>query len=434
MADKMAPGQGSHNPTGAKPAKKGSDEPEIPIDPKLKMTLEEFRELYTVEKLSTLNMSNPPFPLLREDFKPPQDFELSQYFQLPRKFAPMKAAETSHSGAKPSKVLLVIPTNNEAKIQALKTYLTGVMKGSGYTLDTRKVTVHSGVGKQPYDTAGPAGAFNRVCNAVKKLAATWRTEENASENAKYDFVIVGAIESFFLIPMLENGEEPQPLDYGIVVFYKVPIKGKMNGGWVINVSQGIEVPRPYFDHARKLGFKNNNPLHGAVTASNVMQAHVEGLDPADWHKELMKKEVARKTGFKTRYDLLSNAMDAVECDVQELLGLKTDLMKAGSGSGKPKGPMLKKGHGMDGMEIEGGNSAGGNSAGSGSGQAGKRRPMVKEGHGMGMEIKDGKTAGGKAAGEMAGGKDAGGHKKAGQSTARMIGRTLKTLACGIRKK
>src|SRR3569833_150802 len=66
-------------------------------------------------------------------------------------------------------VLLVIPTENKAKTALFRECLVE-RHPEGLEVHSLTVPVESNVGEQPYDAAGAQGAYNRICNALRRLA------------------------------------------------------------------------------------------------------------------------------------------------------------------------------------------------------------------------------------------------------------------------
>lgn len=203
----------------------------------------------------------------------------------------------------PNNVLLVIPTSNTSKTEMLLTHLHAI-KPAHITLTHRQIPAESKVGEQPYDGAGPRGAFNRVLNAIRTLQATLE-HRKALVDGKIGTVIVGAIENFM---QRQPGPDGLAVDYGVVVFCRVslmPGAGKSGGKWKwsMGVSGGVSAPTEYWKEAEKFGFEDGaRKLFGKVTVGELLHVNA-GLSKADWHLQLAKV---------SRYELLRQAMAALE--------------------------------------------------------------------------------------------------------------------------
>ena len=218
----------------------------------------------------------------------------------------------------PNTVLLLIPTNNAFKTKLLTTHLSPPHT----TTTTIPLTVpaDSAVGEQPYDSAGPQGAFNRVVNAVRLLGAD-RPGENgwwaAVRERRVVTVVVGAVENFIVRPgaAVAGGNRCEvPVDYGVVVLCRIPlvydgesvVEGRpAEWEWKVGVSKGVRVPVGYWRAAEEgWGFEDAERRFGKKTVGEVLAENVKGLDKANWHKDL---------AGVSRYDLLEEAMGEMDC-------------------------------------------------------------------------------------------------------------------------
>ncbi|KAI5456100.1 hypothetical protein BGZ63DRAFT_409198 [Mariannaea sp. PMI_226] len=167
-------------------------------------------------------------------------------------------------------VLLVIPTNNGDK----KGLLTGVIAKNlpkGSNLHVLILPAETGVGEQPYNDAGPLGAYNRVENALTQLHSDHKEK---LESWKIGTVIVASIESFIQTEGIE-----EPTDFAFILFYNAT-----NGTVLTGVSDGTPVPdKAFVDFAKSLGCNNGNKNHGLYTVGEVLSRHCLGIEAADWH-------------------------------------------------------------------------------------------------------------------------------------------------------
>ncbi|KAK4144412.1 uncharacterized protein C8A04DRAFT_27869 [Dichotomopilus funicola] len=202
----------------------------------------------------------------------------------------------------PNNVLLVIPTSNESKTKMLLDHLHKI-KPPHIKLTHRQIPAKSGVGEQPYDGAGPLGAFTRVLNAIRTLQADPQRRK-ALLDKRIGTIIVGAIENFMQRP---SGPGGRAVDYGVVVFCVVSLMpgADQSGGkwkWSMGVSGGVSAPTEYWKEAETFGFEKNVREHGNVTIGELLHVNA-GLDKANWHLQL---------AGVSRYDLLEDAMKALK--------------------------------------------------------------------------------------------------------------------------
>lgn len=189
-----------------------------------------------------------------------------------------------------SALLLVIPTANQDKIRLCEKYIEGKVP-SDTVVHKVIVPVESGVGEQPYNEAGIAGAHNRISNAIRRLLLD--TEYKPILRTKgIGTVILMAIENY-----IQTDAVPRPADYGVVIVHNASA-GKTTGCF----SSGVTVPPAFVDRARRFGFVGKNPNHGRVTVGQILAAHVPGVDKADWQKTL---------AGRSRYVILEDAIRRV---------------------------------------------------------------------------------------------------------------------------
>lgn len=187
-------------------------------------------------------------------------------------------------------VLFVIPTANKFKVQTLReAALAAAPKGSH--IDFLPVPTESGVGEQPYNEAGVMGAYNRINNALQALQG--EQYRSVMVNNAASTVIVASIESY-----IQTNNVDRPTDFGAIVIHNATT-GRTTSG----LSVGTTVDPVYVDRARRFGFEHSNPNHGRVTVGQILAAHIEGLDKANWHEVLARR---------SRYDMLKTAVDAME--------------------------------------------------------------------------------------------------------------------------
>ena len=217
----------------------------------------------------------------------------------------------------PNTVLLIIPTNNAFKTKLLTTHLSPPHTNT--TTIPLTVPADSAVGEQPYDSAGPQGAFNRVVNAVRLLGADRLGTDGrwaAVRERGVGTVVVGAVENFIVRPgaaaAAGSGCEV-PVDYGVVVLCRIPlvydgdseVEGRpLEWEWKVGVSKGVRVPVEYWRAAEeRWGFEDEEERFGRKTVGEVLAENVEGLDKANWHKDL---------AGVSRYDLLEEVMGELD--------------------------------------------------------------------------------------------------------------------------
>ena len=211
----------------------------------------------------------------------------------------------------PNTVLLLIPTNNAFKTKLLTTHLSPPTTST--TTIPLTVPADSAVGEQPYDSAGPQGAFNRVVNAVRLLGTDPLGKDGraAVRERGVGTVVVGAVENFIVRPGAGacGGGYDVPVDYGVVVLCRIPLVYDGDSGvqgspgeweWKVGVSKGVRVPVDYWRAAEGgWGFEDEERRFGKKTVGEVLAENVEGLDKADWHRDL---------AGVSRYDLLEEVM------------------------------------------------------------------------------------------------------------------------------
>ncbi|KAH6619315.1 hypothetical protein B0J18DRAFT_433788 [Chaetomium sp. MPI-SDFR-AT-0129] len=203
----------------------------------------------------------------------------------------------------PNNVLLVIPTSNKSKTDMLLKHMQAT-KPAHITLTHRQIPAESGVGEQPYDDAGPRGAFTRVLNAIRTLQADPQ-HRKALLDGQVGTVIVGAIENFIQRP---TGPGGLAVDYGVVLICRVSLSrtpgatAAAEWKWSMGVSGGVSAPTEYWKEAEKFGFEDKAGKHGKVTVGELLHINA-GLDKANWHLQL---------AGVSRYVLLRKTMEALK--------------------------------------------------------------------------------------------------------------------------
>lgn len=258
----------------------------------------------------------------------------------------------AHPTRDPNKIFVIIPTANAKKTHLITTHLnTTAHKPRPITLTYHQIPADSDVGEQPYDAAGPRGAFNRVVNAVRALQADEEGHLRALVDGGYGTLLVGAVENYIWRKPegektvrkrvggggVEKGKRggrvvmvaPKvPVDYGVVVFCVVSLVGGVVGGepkveWVMGVSGGVTVPVQFYREAVKYGFEDGmTRRQGKVTVGKVLGHNIPGLDHANWHEAL---------AGVSRYDLLEEAMKGMTVPwpgVEKVEGAAKPVVKA----------------------------------------------------------------------------------------------------------
>lgn len=182
-------------------------------------------------------------------------------------------------------VLLVIPTENKSKTNLLEEEFRE-RAINDVVVHTLAVPVESGVGEQPYNEAGIIGAYNRISNAMLRLAAVEYQE--VFREKRIGKVIVASIENF-----IQTDNVDRPTDYGVVVMHNATTHQT-----TACLSRGVTVPPAYVNRARRFGFERDQN-QGRVTVGQILAANVPGLDKADWQAVL---------AGHSRYDLLKEAI------------------------------------------------------------------------------------------------------------------------------
>ncbi|PHH64323.1 hypothetical protein CDD81_4680 [Ophiocordyceps australis] len=205
--------------------------------------------------------------------------------------AEMPAFEPRDFVAWGKSVLLVVPTENRQKVELLHRHVQRCLPHA--TIQRLTLKADSGVGEQPYDEAGIAGAYNRINAALDSLQS--KTCAHILVSKQIGTVIVGAIENFV---QTKNGDS-LPTDHGIIVLHNAT-----QSKTVSCLTSGVTIAPEYVDRARRFGFVNGNQSHGRITVGQIMAAHLgRGLDKADWQKTLAKV---------SRYQLLAEAAQALQ--------------------------------------------------------------------------------------------------------------------------
>ncbi|RDL34692.1 uncharacterized protein BP5553_07820 [Venustampulla echinocandica] len=181
-------------------------------------------------------------------------------------------------------VLLGIPTENEHKTALLHDFLAE-RAPDGVKVHVVTVPVASGVGEQPYNEAGVAGAYNRISNALNHLHGAEFVE--TFKEKLIGTVIVASIESY-----IQTEDIERPADFGIVVVHNATTQQTR-----ACCSKGTTLPPEYVRRAQHFG-SDGDPNHGNVTVGQILAARVPGLDKADWQAVL---------GGRSRYELLGEA-------------------------------------------------------------------------------------------------------------------------------
>ncbi|KAK4129171.1 hypothetical protein N657DRAFT_639736 [Parathielavia appendiculata] len=227
----------------------------------------------------------------------------------------------SASNPDPNNVLLLVPTENEDKVRVVKDYFTRktlhVPEHVNFPLpEPLRVTAESQVGEQPYDSAGPEGAFNRVVNAVRQLQRD-PTYQKLLDDHRIGTVVVGSVENFMLRINDPDGKGTVPVDYGFVVLCRIPVVrstatvgwGGQSWEWRTGISRGVTVPVDYWTEAERAGFDDDREAtrearrrFGKMTVGTLL-ARYAGLSSANWHEQLAEV---------SRYDLLAEAMANME--------------------------------------------------------------------------------------------------------------------------
>ncbi|KAL2132606.1 hypothetical protein VTI74DRAFT_3596 [Chaetomium olivicolor] len=245
---------------------------------------------------------------------PPLDPSLFDLAPPPHDALPELSLPNS-AGPRPNTndVLLVIPTANKSKSALLTSHFAKTKPAHVNVVQTLTVAADSAVGEQPYDSAGPEGAFNRVVNAVAALKSDPRVIDllGGTGQGPAGTVLVGAVENFICRRQHRPDESTvQPVDYGFVVFCRVSLAGPEAGKWEWRtaVSSGVTLPVEYWREAEGYGFEDGDEdvkgrKYGKVTVGEVLAANVPGVDKADWHLLL---------AGRSRYELLREAMERAE--------------------------------------------------------------------------------------------------------------------------
>ena len=228
---------------------------------------------------------------------------------LPTLSLPAPPPGTKYPPPNPALVHLIIPTANKDKANLLINHVQQALKpDSGVTIAGHtKVPADSGVGEQPYDTAGPRGAFNRVVGAVRKLCADDEFRAGLARRG-VGTVLVASVENFMAREAVpEDGGKVRAVDYGAVVFCRISlVVEKAPWVWRVGASRGVTAPVEYWKAAEAFGFEDRGREHGKVTVGVLLAANIPGLDKADWHKLLADV---------SRYELLGEAMKARGAEV-----------------------------------------------------------------------------------------------------------------------
>ncbi|KOS22590.1 hypothetical protein ESCO_001918 [Escovopsis weberi] len=172
-----------------------------------------------------------------------------------------------------SNILLIIPTGNKDKMDVIKECVEHHAL-LGAQVFTETVHVDSGVGEQPYNSAGALGVFNRISNALKTIS----DDRLASlmEEHGIGTVLVGAIENF-----VQTKDVPRPADHAVAVLHNAT-----TGEMATACSRGVTLDPEYVGWAMALGCVHGHPDHGKETVGNMLAARFQGLDSKNWHEVL----------------------------------------------------------------------------------------------------------------------------------------------------
>ncbi|EAQ93091.1 predicted protein [Chaetomium globosum CBS 148.51] len=253
---------------------------------------------------------NPTLPtdrsLFRQPLRPAPDATALCAPYIPSPSTLPTLTTTTTRPPNPNNVLLLIPTANASKTALLTAHLAATRPPHITSLTHLQIPADSGVGEQPYDGAGPRGAFNRVVGAVHALQRQAERGTYGEVLSGVGTVVVGAVENFVRRERAAGeGGVLVPVDYGVVVFCRVslaPGEERARWEWRVGVSKGVMVPREYWRAAEGFGFEDDERMHGKVTVGEVLAANL-GVDKADWFLSLMGV---------SRYDLLRDAMEEME--------------------------------------------------------------------------------------------------------------------------
>ncbi|KAM7209981.1 hypothetical protein V8F06_014638 [Rhypophila decipiens] len=188
--------------------------------------------------------------------------------------------------------LLVIPTDNKSKTDLLISTFQSKLPTRYSALHNLTLPVSSEVGEQPYNGAGPIGAYNRIRNALDVLSNSSR-HINFTREKNIGTLMVAAIENYIEIDRCPA----RPTDYGVVVVHNAST-GKTSAC----VSSGTTIDSVWVDRARKLGVDGHED-HGKVTVGRVLAERMPGIDEANWHVVL---------AGRSRYDILREAVEGLE--------------------------------------------------------------------------------------------------------------------------
>lgn len=231
-------------------------------------------------------------------------------------------------------VLLVVPTANAAKMALVRECVVAALAPPGVDLRLVVVPASSGVGEQPYDGAGLAGACIRIRNALARLQDG--DDVAIAAPTGVGTILVASIESYIRLPPgfsaspsphpsspSSSSSSPaavaattitRPSDFGLVVVYNATTSRAS-----VAVSRGVTIAPRFVRRALRFGAAvasssaypgSPTPLNGGrVTVGAVVAARgapVENghaIDKADWH---------RVVAGRSRYELLREAMMGME--------------------------------------------------------------------------------------------------------------------------
>ncbi|KAK4041446.1 hypothetical protein C8A01DRAFT_14821 [Parachaetomium inaequale] len=247
----------------------------------------------------------------------------------------------------PNRITIIIPTGNADKVNVVVRFLKSGKAGKPGPVSFAshcEVPAKSGVGEQPYDDAGPRGAFTRVVSAVTKLQ---RDTEYLAKMAQggVGTVLVGSVENFMSRELVDTpeGEVMMAVDYGFVVFCRIPLTGKdRKWEWKVGASRGVTAPVEYWRAAEKQGFDDGaGKKHGKVTVGQVLEDNIPEIKAANWHKVLADE---------SRYDLLREAMEEMVGRMGRMgrMGVPWPVSSAASVAGTGVAPAANVGAGNGG--------------------------------------------------------------------------------------
>ncbi|KXJ88522.1 hypothetical protein Micbo1qcDRAFT_197309 [Microdochium bolleyi] len=207
---------------------------------------------------------------------------------------PEMFADQIRMGTKPDPfhpaIIVAIPTENANKVALVKEYFHRRLpiKSAVYFEIVPSI---SGVGEQPYDEAGPRGAWNRMRNAMCHVAFSPELKE-LWKSRKATEVYIATIENF-----IQTKGVARPADFGVVIVSN--LKRKTYSGCL---TAGVTIAPEYVAAAKYYGVDGAGGTHGRVTVGTVLAARFPGLDKANWHEVV---------AGVSRYELLRKAINSL---------------------------------------------------------------------------------------------------------------------------